>query len=336
MTRIGAYIRHLRNYFRLMRMKPPVVVESTRIWRPYSAEAPTLANCTEEEHRAAVFMCDGKKRQGGLTDRLNGLLTTYFLAKKAGKPFRIYWREPFRLEDYLLPNKVDWRIEGDNLSHNLREAYPVVVSYKYGKPGCRLRHLLEQRALGALMRRKRQLHVYTNYAGDYDYGQLFFELFRPSPEIQERLRPYEGRKYAAFSFRFQQLLGDFTDTWGDVLPEEQRGALIEKNLSELLKMAEQLPVGTDAFVATDSETFLERVAAARHPKIFVVEGDIRHTDLMTSAEADHETVMKTFVDLYLLMRAQRIYRMKTGKMRLSGFPLFASRLTHVPFEEHSF
>lgn len=45
--------------------------------------------------KKVVFMCDGFKGHGGLTDRMKGLLTTYSEAKRRKLPFFINWTAPF-------------------------------------------------------------------------------------------------------------------------------------------------------------------------------------------------------------------------------------------------
>lgn len=41
--------------------------------------------------------------QVGIVDRLNGILTSYYLAKKNKRPFYIVWHQPFELTQYLEP-----------------------------------------------------------------------------------------------------------------------------------------------------------------------------------------------------------------------------------------
>ncbi len=54
---------------------------------------------------------DGGDFNPGLCDKIRGILSTYYITKKLGMDFEISWIFPFELEDYLIPNKLDWRIK---------------------------------------------------------------------------------------------------------------------------------------------------------------------------------------------------------------------------------
>ena len=73
-----------------------------------------------------VCMVDGKRKQGGLADRLRGIVSTYYVCKKLGYDFRINFVHPFPLIDYLVPNTYDWRVSQDELCYNSHDAEPMV------------------------------------------------------------------------------------------------------------------------------------------------------------------------------------------------------------------
>ena len=284
--------------------------------------------------RSVVFVCDGKKRQGGLGDRLKGLLTTYGLAKQHGRPFYIYWCEPFRLEEYLCPNKIDWRVDFRLLSFSKQRSFPVVLSHR----GSKWRLCVETLIFRCWFYGKKELHVYTNYVFSYDYPTLFKDLFCPSEIVDKQvdeIRKIGGGNYWSFSFRFMRLLGDFEDNRGETLPEKERPAFMDKNIAELKSLLQQLPPGYKALVTSDSITFLERAQKADE-RIFIVPGRVVHPDHITSNETTEGMFLKSFVDFFLIMEAEKVFLLQTGAMYKSGFPELAASLGKKEFIHHRF
>lgn len=278
-----------------------------------------------------LFIFDGSLIHGGLTDRLRGILSSYSEAKKRGIPLYIHWTVPFRLETYLEPAEVDWRISPDKISRSREEAFPVLIEDLNNLySGMRLR--------AALKGDSKQLHLFSNSATSKgSYAPLYHELFRPTPLLAEAIRRHAaqlGSKYRAFSFRFISLMGDFKDCVDCELPKAEREELIARNLHELESQLNQLPEGYKALVASDSPIFLERVKTLDE-RIYVVPGGVMHVDYTDGA--DHPDIwLKTFVDQQLLMGAERVTLMRTGRMYCSGFPSFAAEVGGAEFIDHQF
>lgn len=277
-----------------------------------------------------IMMCDGKLFHGGPTDRLRGILTTYREARRRGMPFYIYWRSPFRLEDYLEPAGFDWRIEDDELKYTAEEAFPLIIEDENNlQSGMRMRAGLKQR--------KEQIHVYSNADnGIGGYGELYKEVFKPSPALERNVDKHLseiGAPYWAFTFRFLNLLGDFREWQRTTLEGEERDEFVERVKGEMLRIMEEMPAGYRALVTSDSVSFLDAVKEIDE-RIYVVPGDVKNVDL--TKEEHREAWMKTFTDQQLLMRAERVYLMRTGRMYKSGFPRFAAEVGGVEFVDHKF
>ena len=277
-----------------------------------------------------VCMYDGRILHGGLTDRLRGVLSTYREARRRRIPFYISWTHPFRLEDYLEPTLVDWRIPVESLTYSSRVAFPVMIQ------DCRkLSNALRLRA--ALRRRLPQTHVYSNsYNAKGEYASLYRELFQPTASLRREVefhRRHLGDNYVSFSFRFLQLLGDFEDVCGETLPPYEQTALLGRVTDEFRRMLTAVPPEWRVLVASDSRRFLSIAPSVDH-RIYVVKGDVKHVDVGASEGSD--VWMKTFVDQQLISGARKVWLMRTGKMYRSGFPSFAAEVGGVPFEEHVF
>lgn len=283
-----------------------------------------------------IALFDGRLEHGGLTDRIRGVLSTWAVARRRGLPFYICWISPFRLEDYLLPAEggPDWRISANEISDKAAEAFPLIIDQKnewQAELDNRMR--LDM----ALHNRRVQTHIYSNSDNSRgNYTPLWRELFTLSPRLQKAVDSHLahlGSNYHAFSFRFIGLLGGFTDNVTEVLPPDRAEELVAKVIAEFRRLAAALPADCRILIASDSRVFLDRVADA-DPRIYIVEGDVKHIDYAPDAADD--VWLKVFVDQQLLMRARSITLMRTGRMYRSGFPRFAAEIGGVAFIDHQF
>lgn len=272
----------------------------------------------------------------GLVDKLRAILSIYAMCKKLHIPYRIYWDYPFDLSDYLTPARYNWLITEADISWGKGSEY-IEVDYK----GLIFEKVTDQHIIKkALKRFKRiiknasayQLHFYSNtFFGICHFKSSFDELFKPSPRLQAELDKhlkFMGNGYISVSLRFMELLGDFKDQEGisQSLPKKDQEVLIERCMKQLKRIIRQKGKGRKVFVAADSRKFLDR--ASTLSGVYTVPGDIVHVRYRGSEEA----YMKTFVDLLLLRGAEECFLLRTGEMRVSGFPKFASWIGNGKFK----
>lgn len=288
----------------------------------------------EVKKKGVIVMLDGAIHHGGLTDRIRGILTVYRECKKRNLPLYIFWNDSFNLADYLSPATFDWRISEEEISRSRKNSRAVVIDDMNGRQS-----LLRLKA--ALTAPPHQLHLYTNADSAYgEYADLFPQLFRPTPKLQEAVDFHKkrlGEKYWVFTTRFLTLLGDFNDWFDVVIPPEDRVTFMEKVASEIEKIAKDIPKGYRIMVTSDSQTFLDYISN-RNPEAYIVEGKIRHIDLDKDMNEDdaEDSNMKTFVDQLLIMGADTVVRMRTGHMYASGFARFAAEVGKAKFIDHVF
>lgn len=275
-----------------------------------------------------IFMADGKTTHGGLADRLRGMVSLYHFSKMEGLDFRIYFVSPFNLSDYLQPNTYNWEIGKNEISYYSTNSQAVIVknnrkdNLKYVK-----------KRLGKNVG-KRQLHVYTNILiKGFDFHSVFFELFKPSVPLQNELEFHKkqiGNRYVSVTYRFQQLLGDFKEGHYKILPEREREQLIIKCLNFIKDIREQYDETYKILVTSDSETFLQE-AKAKFGFVYTIPGKVFHIDYTN--ENGGLVYMKSFVDLFMLSRAECLYNYATGDMyKESGFPALAALIGNKPFK----
>ncbi len=276
-----------------------------------------------------VSVVDSRRKTKGLTDRFKGIVSVYALAKANDVPFRCIFNHPMELADFLMPNTYNWVPALSELSESVWDV--------------RFRIMSKQpplRRLTGLFPLKKQVLVYAKvdyldqinrqYHQQYQWGQLFNELFKPTKLLDDRLQEHLDRigstGFIACVFRFQALLGDFKEYHFKPLPEKDREQLLTKNIKALKRISEQR--GVPVLVTSDSATFLAAVKDLKN--IYTIPGKVVHIDNV--ADAENEVYLKSFVDFLMLSRAQKIYSLGTSIMYKSDFPKYAAKVHNIPFE----
>jgi hypothetical protein len=160
--------------------------------------------------KTVIYMAEGRAFNGGLADRLRGIVSVYKLCKELNIAFKIHFTSPFVLKDYLLPNSYDWSILPDEICYNWNQARPCFI-YTAGNSIKRqtfwAKHFFKERY--------KQIHVYTNMViADKEYGGLFRELFKPTDKL-ESLVNYNRKQIRATGGGEDSLLSlsDFCNCW---------------------------------------------------------------------------------------------------------------------------
>lgn len=285
----------------------------------------------------SIIVCvDGGYQQGGLSDRIRGIVSVYLYCKRHHIPFYVHFVYPFDLKDYLEPHSYDWRIRPEKVSHHPEEAEPMLLfchllNHKFH------RHYLDRKVKEA-SRTKKQLHIYTNtFIEDRNYSKGFQEMFKPSLRLQDAIhlsRQGFPSKYIAVVLRFQQLLGDFREDGFDILPAEERQQLIHTCCERIARIHRESYPDHKILVTSDSVTFLQTVQREYPDFILTIAGKVVHMDYTTGA--DFSVYAKSFVDMFLVAQARHVFLLRTGKMYRSGFAKRAAQMTNAPYEEISF
>lgn len=286
-----------------------------------------------------VAMVDGRAFHGGMCDRFKGIVSLYAYCKFHNLPFRIRYTYPFRLEDYLSPASYDWTLREHEYTDNPR--YTRILYMRGEHLATRLLRL----------KTKKQVHYYSNRdclpqinaacaggndgRGKLDWGELYRELFKPGPVLQERIESIKkglGGDYYAAVFRFQNLLGDFREYhFKSIKDQNEAETLLEKCL-DAIKNLQAAHQNQTLLVTSDSVTFLKR--ASQMEGVHIIPGNLVHMDgnKRNVPENSYEAYLKSFLDFYLLSEAKRIYRIGTRRMYPSEFPVYAAKVHGIPFE----
>ena len=269
----------------------------------------------------------------GLADRLRGVTSVYKVCKEMGLPFKIYFKIP-NLIDYLEPNEYDWRIAENEISYDTKKVYPCTVLTFHANLNDKLQSFAQKSILKHFIRKNyQQIHVHTNMvASEREYGELFKELFKPTPLLQEQLDyhlPQLGGENSFFAmvYRFRRLLGDLKDG-GEILLEREREDYLQQAIRCVEREHEKRP-NEKILVTSDSKTFISRIQVL--PYVYTLPGEVVHMGVTT--DADKVTYLKSFLDYYMLSFANTVISVRDKKMYHSGFALRAAMLGNAEYKE---
>lgn len=283
------------------------------------------------DYDCMLFCVDGRYKHGGLCDRMWGLVSTYNLAVKAGKPFRVKWTMPFNITTFLQPNKYDWRIPAESVSESSNEVQVFCISNSNDL-------VVQERQLDRVLRSTaKQIHVYTPaHAEREHFSANFHTLFKPTPILMEaidREKKAVGGKYVSISFRFQDALGDFKDDDSPYIPLEQREKLLKESLNVVEKVKKLNPDIEKVLVTADSKTMIDFVK--KLPFVYVIPGEIAHMGF-TGTDSEISAHLKTFLDFFMISEAEKVYFARHPILYRSTFAGTAAAIGNRPYEEIKF
>ena len=270
-----------------------------------------------------IYMADGKAKHGGLSDRFCGLISCYSYCKENNIKFKIFFNSPYPLEEFLSPNGYDWRISEKDISYNSKDSLPIYIANNWT--------LEKQRKIArsklSHLKGFKQGHVYTNmrYFDKEQFNGLFFELFKINDNITTRvntLLEILPEKYVSVTFRFQQLLGDFEEgNFKKLDTEFEKETLIQRCIAKVREVQQLNPDMERILVTSDSKTFLDRVEGLEG--VAIIPGDLVHVDFLKE-KVSNDIHIKSYIDLFMLAKASKIYLANFAPLYSSSFPHTAS------------
>ena len=273
---------------------------------------------------AFVFVIDPKYKHPGLADRLKGIIACYNLAKKNGYNFYILYKHPFCLEKYLLPNQINWIKDFDDLNYSIgHTVFYNETSWHADKP----------------LKKGKEYHCY-NYTGDLlpkvfsdtgeEWASLFNELFIPNDDIKNSISQtgFKEKSYVAVHFRFVNALENFEGNYYNALStQEEKDNLIKRCKDGLMEIKTKNP-NQEILVFSDSKVFLNSIKDL--PVRTLDSASIGHISFTQS----DSSVLKTFLDLFMISRASKVYVVHASELYNSScFALVGARIGNIDFEE---
>lgn len=277
----------------------------------------------DKEERVLYFVIDPKLEHPGLTDRLKVITCIYYIAKINGFQFKLVFEEPFKLSDYLDCNKVNWIGEISDISF----LYPSSKMYAYNGMA-KIPHLNPSV--------KQYICYYYTGKNILEYNQkenwqkiwadCFHELFKPKRFLLDNIEKYvsfPSLSYVSVHLRFVNALEHFEDGYYNSLTSENQKLLIEKCLRCLQKIKEESVLLLLIF--SDSNRFLSIV---KENGFSVLDGNVNHV----SFHSDKDTILKTFIDFYMISRSKKVFRIVSKELYYTTFSYYAAIAGCCDFE----
>ncbi|MDY4217673.1 MAG: hypothetical protein SOX84_02665 [Prevotella sp.] len=262
------------------------------------------------------FLFDPKFSHPGLADRFKAIVGCYHIAKQNGYDFKIVWDTPYLLSDFLVPNQIDWRANKNDITYSLIDTRFFVYTGK--RKG--VQHRLSPQKQYVCCSYKGDDLFYVN--GNTDYPKAFFmlynELFQPSDHLNAVLEEtgLQPRGYISIHVRFVNALETFEDSKYPTLSPEAQANLMKRCRAAILKVIETSALPVVLF--SDSQKFLTHMKDL--PLIILNSENIAHI----SNSSSNDSIMKTFLDFYLISRSKTVYRMIAKELYATNFSLYAS------------
>lgn len=299
-------------------------------------------------NRVIVYMTE-QTQETGLADRIRTMTTAYIMAAEAGRDFYIYHDKGFKLEDYLLPNEVDWRISQDDISKGINKVSFLFLYSRFQK----------------LTDTGREWHIYQSnniidnqflpdaLKDKYSDASVFRKLFRIHPDlmthaaqVMENMGITE-RGYVAVHTRFLNFF-EQVEPVIDKSPKQERVAkdvdfgtgTEDEKAKMLLDMKYTLEnihreTGLPIVLFSDTNSFL---ASPHAPYVHLVPGTVGHICLHQKAD----TIQKTFLDLIIMSKAETVYSIlgenlhrmtpqSDNQARMNGFSHLGAYMGNRPF-----
>lgn len=271
-----------------------------------------------------IYMADGHFIHGGLSDRIRGMCSLYQFCKNQNIPFRINFIHPFDLRNFLVPNVYDWTIDANDIIYDTSSIAKIL------KPNS------DDNIRNRLLKFNKdvQYHLYANCSYNIsELGNSFNELFKPTELLQDAVNLHLkniGTSYVSITFRFQNLLGDFKERKSDEESDEYKLALINVCLEAIENVRKRHLDVPSILITSDSKKFL-LIAKEKFKYVYFAEGNLLHMDC--NNEHNISSYLKSFVDLYLISKANKAYFFARGKMYCnSGFAKTAALIGGIEYE----
>jgi hypothetical protein len=261
------------------------------------------------------FVFDPNFKHPGLADRLKAIIYCYYIAKQSGYEFKIVYSTPYKLSEYLTNNKICWEANEEDLEYSITDTRFFIYTAR-------------RTGIDYKLPKGYQYHCYC-YKGDdlfyqtgHSYGvhfeELYKELFHPSQYLQNAIDAIglSPKTYNSVHIRFVNALDSFEQSKYPTLSEERQKDLIKRCHTALLAIAKnsQLPV----YVFSDSKRFLDSLTGL--PVYSIDNSSIAHI----SHTANKQTILKTFVDWYLLANSHNVYRLLSEETYKTNFSVYAA------------
>lgn len=261
------------------------------------------------------FYLDPGLTYPGLADRIKTMINCFYIAEQNGYDYKIIFQSPFQLSKYLQPNEIKWEATESELDFSFTDTRFLNYHGKFRSLSPRKQYIcfnFMDKGMPELMDR------------DDLWRNMFQRLFKFSPAIEKTCSEtgYAPYSYIAIHLRFVNALGE-TEIGKKALPQDKQQDLIRRCREGIMLICKENREHLPVLIFSDNSKFLKLIDDL--PVHNLGSDNIRH---LGYAE-DSQDVMKTFVDLVMLGRARKIYRILAPEMFPTMFSIIAARIGDV-------
>lgn len=288
----------------------------------HASEKSKLDATNWRDSKYLILVCRKHHRCGGLSDRLKPLPLLVLTAYKTKRLFLIYWDKPAQLQEFLMPNDLDWSVP-DYISEHLnsrkkiegiklvseKTGYRKLKGLREGNVQAPIVNIVLQDRMGGLQEYENITAVMHNTSGSENtdtykhiYHQLFRSIFRPSPPVQQLIDEQMDKtglkpgEYAIAHLRANYGIEVKVDKQS---PREA----VRKQAINAVKCASVLRPGGPIYFASDSKIAIEealKYGKEINRKVSSYDGpEPLHIDVQWKGHTPDE-FYSVFVDLYMM------------------------------------
>ncbi|WP_375239766.1 hypothetical protein [Aurantibacter sp.] len=288
-------------------------------------------NFSKKNQKKQIIICfNGVIPHGGLVDRLKGIISFYDVSKTLDYNFYIQFTNPFLLNTFLEPNKVDWQINTSNVKYNPFNTRIIncINNFNFNP----LEVIKNSNASTFIVYAnidylKKNLSNLSEDEVNSRWRNHFNTLFKTTTTLNNALNTIKDEKYNSFHTRFTSIMGDFSDSTTAKISEIEREKLLlnlKKYVNELMSQS-VIPF----YGFSDSSIFLNYISKTTETKI--LEGQPFHMENYNGGST-LEAHLKTMLDFFTIANSETVYFLKADKMYNSAFSKYAAIIGDKPFK----
>ena len=227
-----------------------------------------MLNKDKNYERILIYYSSDLVSSGGLTDKLKGIITAYYLSLLTKRRFKLIFNIPFDITKILIENQISWLIKSKIIEKKL-----LSIANHYNFINQSTNSVVKKNVQQVIDDKNKVLVVKVNndYSHFFDnitidkWGNSFYTLFEYSSFTKKTLNPYlklyDWNKVIGVHCRFINLLGDNIES-GKTLNKQCCNSLIDKIKLRLHTIVNSNGGSKRLFLCSDSIKFINKLIAS--------------------------------------------------------------------------
>ncbi len=285
-----------------------------------------------KDRKEIIIVFDGNFPHGGLVDRLKGIISFYQVAKNLDANFKIHFKSPFDLNEFLVPNAYNWTSTDADLSWNpfSTKILYLMLNFDFNPMEYIAKSNKKKFIIFCNIDYSKAINSSLNSEEQHNHwSKSFHELFKKSTYLDAEYSKLNIQENAvAIHTRFTSLFGDFKDSPKAMASLERKNE-IKKSLKKEIDAIAFENKSKSVYVFSDSIQFLDFIKSETN--YIVLDGKPQHIDSDKNSDALNDHI-KTFLDFFALSACEKVFLIRTNDMYNSAFSKYAAILGNKEFK----